>query len=148
MSHQLQVDFYLLYACVGLWASLFVALYSFFGLSYLIKYCTRSVEEIFAMFIFVCFSMDAILDTIHSQSKSQVIFWERNEFEINVKTISMTDFQKFYLSPACANVSIANTTSADGEPIYPCMPESSLLFLLLMFGTLWTSIKVFNFGQS
>lgn len=68
MSARLEVDFYIMYACVGLWASFFVALYAFFGLSYLIKYCTRSVEEIFAMFIFVCFSMDAIHDTIHSKS--------------------------------------------------------------------------------
>lgn len=71
MSERLEVDFYLLYACVGLFASLFVSLYSFFGLSYLIKYCTRSVEEIFAMFIFVCFSMDAIFDTVHSEFSSR-----------------------------------------------------------------------------
>lgn len=67
LSLQLDADFYAMYACCGLWSTLFVFIYSFFGISYIIKYCTRSVEEIFAMFIMICFAVDAIRDTVHSK---------------------------------------------------------------------------------
>ena len=60
-----------MYACCGLWSTLFVFVYSFFGISYIIKYCTRSVEEIFAMFIMICFTVDAVRDTINSRCRKR-----------------------------------------------------------------------------
>lgn len=46
MAIVLNEDFYTVYAWVGLWNTLFVLFYSFCGLSNIIKYSTRSVEEV------------------------------------------------------------------------------------------------------
>lgn len=49
VSESLGVPFYSLYACVGLFNSFFLALYGILGLNSLIKFSTRSVEEIFSI---------------------------------------------------------------------------------------------------
>lgn len=61
-----------MYASVGFWSTVFVLIYAVFGWSKLIKFSTRSVEEIFAMFITFCFFFDAIKDCV--KSKSSIAF--------------------------------------------------------------------------
>ena len=48
LSISLDVPFYSLYACVGLFNAFFLMLYGILGLNSLIKFSTRSVEEIFS----------------------------------------------------------------------------------------------------
>lgn len=64
MSEMLGTDFHALYAWVGIWSTVFIAIYAFFGISNLIKFSTRSVEEVFASFITICFALDAIKDIV------------------------------------------------------------------------------------
>lgn len=126
ISEQLDVDFFVMYATVGFWNTLFVLAYAVFGWSKLIKYATRSVEEIFAQFITICFFYDAINDCVES-------------------------FNKYYHTEACANF----TKLTDGElnvttletPII-CQREDSLLHLLLALGTVWLSLRIYKFNQS
>lgn len=61
-----QLDFYAMYACVGLWNTFFLMLYAVFDLSKLMKWCTRSTEEIFSLFISIAFAVDAGRDVIKS----------------------------------------------------------------------------------
>jgi sodium borate transporter 11 len=68
ISEDMGVEFYSLYACVGLFNSLFLILYGVLGLNSLIKFSTRSVEEIFSMFIVVCFTADAWGDFLEDVS--------------------------------------------------------------------------------
>lgn len=58
-----------------------------------------------------------------------------------------TDINTYYNSPACFNESLINTT-VDGVLVKPCEPESSLCFVLLMLGTVWLSLKIYNFNRS
>ena len=51
LSETLEIEFFTMYAWVGIWNAIFLAVYGFFGLSSLIRFSTRSVEEIFSMFI-------------------------------------------------------------------------------------------------
>ena len=67
VSRILVTDFYALYAWVGIWSTVFIAIYSFFGVSNLIKFSTRSVEEVFASFITICFAVDAIKDIVEGE---------------------------------------------------------------------------------
>lgn len=60
-----------LYAAVGLWNGFFLIIYSLFGFSKLMKWCTRSTEEIFALFIVVAFITDASKDLTKSESLIQ-----------------------------------------------------------------------------
>ncbi|UXI18098.1 rapamycin-insensitive companion of mTOR-like [Sarcoptes scabiei] len=73
-----QLDFYAMYACVGLWNTFFLMLYAVFDLSKLMKWCTRSTEEIFSLFISIAFAVDAGRDVIKN-------------------------FQTHYYSPLCLN---------------------------------------------
>lgn len=67
ISDSLGVDFYDMFACTGLWNAVFVILYALFDVSYLMKWCTRSTEEIFGLFSFFAFLIDPIKDCITSE---------------------------------------------------------------------------------
>lgn len=60
-------NFLAMYAAVGLWNCFFLMIYSLFGFSKLMKWCTRSTEEIFALFIVVAFITDAYKDLKKSE---------------------------------------------------------------------------------
>lgn len=62
-----QLDFYAMYACVGLWNTFFLIVYAVFDVSKLMKWCTRSTEEIFSLFISIAFAVDAGRDAIKSK---------------------------------------------------------------------------------
>lgn len=67
LSITLGVNFYDLYALTGLCNCFFMATYGILGLNSLIKFSTRSVEEIFSMFIVICFSVDSLKDLYQSK---------------------------------------------------------------------------------
>ena len=75
LSVSLDVPFYSLYACVGLFNAFFLILYGILGLNSLIKFSTRSVEEVFSAFIVCCFVSDAWGDLIENVSDN----YERQE---------------------------------------------------------------------
>lgn len=56
-----------MYAAIGLWNGFFLTIYSLFGFSKLMKWCTRSTEEIFALFIVIAFITDAGKDLVKSE---------------------------------------------------------------------------------
>ena len=62
-----QLDFFAMYGCVGLWSAFFLVLYSLFDVSRLMRWSTRSTEEIFALFISIAFCVDAFRDTVKSK---------------------------------------------------------------------------------
>ena len=53
------VPFLPFYAAIGLWNTFFLFLYSFFNMSVLMKFSTRSTEEIFSNFITIAFIKDS-----------------------------------------------------------------------------------------
>lgn len=73
----LEIDFYTIFACIGFWNSFYVILYSIFDLSYVMKFCTRSTEEIFSVFTFFAFTYDAIKDCFDSELKSFFLFIQK-----------------------------------------------------------------------
>merc|ERR1719414_106923 len=54
-----QINFLAFYAAIGLWNTFFLLLYSFFNMSRLMKYSSRSTEEIFSNFITIAFIVDS-----------------------------------------------------------------------------------------
>ncbi|XP_070563551.1 solute carrier family 4 member 11-like isoform X2 [Ptychodera flava] len=130
VAEDFDLDFFSVYACVGIWNSCFLILYSLTGASKLMKWSTRSTEEIFAVFIAIAFCVDALKELAH-------------------------DFQQNYNSAACACDSpscIANLTAAvvnaTGDVTLTCQRESSILYLLLLLGTVWLGLTLFNFTKS
>lgn len=69
ISINLEEDFFTVYAWVGLWNTFFILLYSVFGVSNLIRFSSRSPEEIFTIFITTCFAVDAISSLVSSKCR-------------------------------------------------------------------------------
>lgn len=67
MSESLEIDFYTIYAWVGICNSAFCVSYGLFGLSSFIRFSTRFVEEVFCMFSVVCFAFGAFKDLNRSK---------------------------------------------------------------------------------
>ncbi|KRX77683.1 Sodium bicarbonate transporter-like protein 11, partial [Trichinella sp. T6] len=59
ISKEFDLEFFALYACVGLWCQLFLVIYAHMELSNVMKWATRSTEEIFSLFIAVAFVVEA-----------------------------------------------------------------------------------------
>uniref|UniRef100_A0A915JTP2 Bicarbonate transporter-like transmembrane domain-containing protein n=1 Tax=Romanomermis culicivorax TaxID=13658 RepID=A0A915JTP2_ROMCU len=126
--------FFGMYACVGLSAQFFVLLYACTELSNIMRFATRSTEEIFSLFMAVALVVEA--------GKAL-----RKEFSTN------------YNSPFCGGTS----NSTDGCPqsldsksktgnVGPqddglCHRDRSILYILLMFGTLWFGMFLYNFRK-
>ncbi|KAH3842166.1 hypothetical protein DPMN_115661 [Dreissena polymorpha] len=121
------LDFTAMYCCVGLWNTFFLFLYAFFDLSKVMKWSTRSSEEIFAVFISIAFTIDAIKNTVLS-------------------------FDTYYSSPQCssdfnATAALFNTNLTSSIDVV-CERDISLLYLLLLLGTLWLGVFLFNFTKT
>ncbi|XP_022239063.1 sodium bicarbonate transporter-like protein 11, partial [Limulus polyphemus] len=128
------LNFYAMYACVGLWNTLFLVIYALCDASRLMRFSTRSTEEIFSLFISIAFCVDAGRD-------------------------AHKNFQKYYHSSECTEqVSVSqlsdwlgnstNNSSQSQIGIPDCKRENSLLFLLLMFGTVWLAVSLYNFNKT
>ncbi|CAC5399639.1 SLC4A11 [Mytilus coruscus] len=122
------LEFMPMFACVGLWNSFFLFLYSSFGLSKLMQWSTRSSEEIFALFISIAFIVDALKNTAQN-------------------------FANHYNIPACNNnsstFSTTNTSvNVTTTIITVCERDVSLLYLILLLGTLWLGVTLYNFTKT
>lgn len=117
-----EINFVAMFGCVGLWNTFFLFIYSFFDLSVLMRWSTRSSEEIFALFISIAFSVDAFKSCAKSFSHS-------------------------YNTPYCDTNTTAVNVTLD-PVVYACDRENSVLYLFLMFGTLWLGVSLFNFKHT
>ena len=118
ISNNFGFSFLPFYAMVGIWNSVFLVIYAVFNLSFIMKYCTRSTEEIFSNFISIALTADALKHVVGN-------------------------FKDNYV--ACQVGNTLNTTSSTYEQQTPCQREVSLLYLILMLGTVWLGVTVFNF---
>ncbi|CAG0891454.1 unnamed protein product [Darwinula stevensoni] len=146
-----QLDFFAMYCCVGLWNAFFLICYSLFGVSRLMRWSTRSTEEIFALFISVAFCVDVTRDVIkdfannyYSPGCMATGLVLLNESEPLIGPYSLQDF-----SPDAFDYLSANSSPALPEQSFEgCRRESSILFLFLMLGTLWLGVFLYNFNKT
>ncbi|KAK3100091.1 hypothetical protein FSP39_014604 [Pinctada imbricata] len=144
------IDFPAMYCCVGLWNSLFLFLYSIFDLSILMQWSTRSSEEIFALFISIAFCVDAFKDTARnfgehynlaacSQSPQQYsqVLNASNHMSNGTTTVS-----------SVINVTMTTAKQITDQAVTECERDNSLLYLLLLFGTLWLGVTLYNFTKT
>lgn len=72
MCNEYGFHFPALYAAVGLWNAFFLMIYSLFGFSILMKWSTRGIEEVFALFGVVALISYASRDLSKSKSFYQL----------------------------------------------------------------------------
>lgn len=159
------MDFYALYTSVGLWNAVYVILYAITNATKLMKYSTRSTEEIFALFICIAFTVDAVKDAVKDFQKNYLTT-DCQQFDALVTAnISLNSgwSDPFPLNSTTNNkykrklnddLLLTLQTSNHFIPFYIsvdiplCRRENSLLFLLLMLGTLWLATTLYNFNQT
>ena len=87
LSQSFEIEFYSLYATVGLFNCFFLIMYGLLGMSSIIRFSRRCVEEIFLMFSFVCFMNDAFADIYDLFFKDQVDNQENDVCGMNCKLL-------------------------------------------------------------
>jgi len=149
------IDFNAMYCAVGLCNSFFLILYSLFDVSKLMRWSTRSTEEIFALFISAAFCHDVVNDVTKNFKKNyynDACAAQRVATSLgNATTVNETLEPSWEtLGLVAANASqLLNETAVVLEPLVSaCKRENSVLYLLLMFGTLWLSMVLYNFNKT
>lgn len=138
ISQDYGFDFTAMYAWVGLWNSFFLFVYVICDASKVMKWCTRSTEEIFSLFITIAFCVDAGRDVYKN-------------------------FLQNYLAPVCADTvsaagsvypiaAVNNVTSGTYDAVFvetsSCQRDTSLLFLMLTLGTCMLGVTLYNFNKT
>ncbi|XP_076800727.1 solute carrier family 4 member 11-like isoform X2 [Clavelina lepadiformis] len=146
VSDSFDLNFRAMYAMTGLWNSIFLILEAFFNLSKLMKYSSRSTEEIFGFFIALAFTADAVKATIKNFEKNyhfkDMVSLGVTSTAPMVTTSNTTDF----FTPAPYNMTEGCELLGDKLKCYK--PEESILFLFLMLGTLWLGMTILRFDES
>ncbi|CAJ0598656.1 unnamed protein product [Cylicocyclus nassatus] len=127
ISEELGYDFFAMYACVGLFCQMFLVLYSATELCSLMKLATRSAEEMFSLFIAIAFNVEC-MRAIHS-------IFKRNYSGCD--SMNTTN----------VNSTLINATSEMDNGAL-CRRDTTILYMLLMFGTLWLGLFLYNFRKT
>ena len=128
------VPFLPFYAAIGLWNTFFLFLYSVFNMSVLMKFSSRSTEEIFSNFITIAFIKDATTNMVETFNSH---YWSEN---CDLSTLNHTEMKE-------PTHSIEKRAS-EGIGSEDCNSDESFLALLLMLGTLWLGLTLFNFKKT
>ncbi|CAF4837262.1 unnamed protein product, partial [Rotaria sp. Silwood1] len=128
-----RLDFRDTYALVGLWNSFFLILYSLFGVSKIMKWSTRSTEEIFALFVSIAFLVDASTHVYRN-------------FIRNYSTSVCKQYDEYWKLRRMNQTVMFNFT--DEALDEPCSRDSSLLYILLTLGTVWLGTFLYKFKQT
>lgn len=116
ISQDLEVEFSSFYACVGLWMCFFLILMSITNSSNLMKYCTRSTEDIFALFTAFAFGLDGVKEATRSFNK---YYWEPDCTAHGTVLVSRT------IHESSASASMPSITSSSFSSSLPQSPSSS-----------------------
>ncbi len=140
VSKDFGTDFLAFFALVGAWNTFFLTIYSFFNMSVLMKYSSRSTEEVFSNFISIAF----IVDTTKSVVKTFKKHYYMDDCFANTDDPS----QERSLRPLNVNMSSEESLLPSGVPSESdCMPDVAFLSLILMFGTVWLGVTLFEFNK-
>ncbi|XP_071483927.1 solute carrier family 4 member 11-like [Diadema antillarum] len=172
ICEDLNLDFFSMYALVGIWNSLFLLIYSFADASKLMKWSTRSTEEIFSLFVSIAFCVDAFKDlafefnkhyhaaectgsvspavaAMASTAATTVLASSAyNDSNITTPTNFTTSIPTTIFPSASPSASLISNTTAEVLLAGECHRDSSILYLLLMLGTLWLGVTLYNFTKS
>merc|ERR1719334_1152604 len=146
VAQDFEFEFLPFFAMVGLWNSFFLILYAVFNLSKLMKYSSRSTEETFGNFISIALTVDAMKHLAGSFSA-----------HFNNAACAMEDVHDNHnqgddesvVSPVLSAIAHNITKrAAEVTDDLPCQREVSLLYLILMLGTVWLGVSLFDFVKT
>ncbi|XP_070544540.1 solute carrier family 4 member 11-like [Ptychodera flava] len=155
-------DFYQTYGTIGIFSSGFLIVFAMFDVSKLMKYSTRSVDEVFTLFVsctLIKEAIDAVITNFNANYSCLKITAGHFYMSTNISsTISIINTSQEHnilkvlnatVEGAMPELVIVNETSiVSGCKHGTCYPENSVLFLLLMMGVPWIGITLYRFKRS
>ena len=142
VAKEFQFEFLPFFAMVGIWNSFFLIIYAIFNLSFLMKFSSRATEETFGNFISIALTVDAMKHLAASFAANYDN--EVCDKEDNVVHESSEGEQGPLLSALAHNIT---KRAADYEEL-TCQKEVPLLYLILMLGTVWLGLTLFDFVKT
>uniref|UniRef100_A0A914I7G5 Bicarbonate transporter-like transmembrane domain-containing protein n=1 Tax=Globodera rostochiensis TaxID=31243 RepID=A0A914I7G5_GLORO len=152
ISEALGYDFFAMYACVGLWCQFFLILYAGTELCSLMKLATRSAEEMFSLFIAIAFTVESIR-AIHTSFMNNYEVCEdaqvvAEKAELARRHQQMNQQRNLSLLQKIINPELHHNFTQVHYSDMSCHRDTSILYLLLMFGTLWLAMFLYNFRKT
>jgi len=134
------------FGMVGIWNSIFLIFYGVFNLSKLMKFSSRSTEETFGNFISIALTVDALKHLVASYNAN---YNNKACMALTgvVEDEHMHSEHEHELTNPLAEA-LNRTRRAAVEEDLPCQREVFLLYLILMLGTVWFGVSLFNFIQT
>ena len=137
------------FAMVGIWNSFFLIIYAVFNLSTLMKFSSRATEETFGNFISIALTVDAVKHLVGSfkaNYDNEACDFEDLEMshEAGAEIANVSDSGPL-LSALAHNItkrSVASDVPAE------CQKDVPLLYLILMLGTVWLGLRLFDFVKT
>ncbi|GAA52766.1 sodium bicarbonate transporter-like protein 11 [Clonorchis sinensis] len=145
------LNFTAMYGCVGLFNSLFLFGFSVTGLSSLMRWSTRSTEEIFALFVSVAFIMGAVKDCYKTFQKYYVCQTPTQIMEANQTIAGNRTIKNIIGFTGNSAEHLDENLSKEAGFLLEsssCNKEVALLYLLLLLGTVWLSLYLYNFTKT
>ncbi|PAA92395.1 hypothetical protein BOX15_Mlig031769g1 [Macrostomum lignano] len=145
LSQNHGLDFFAFFGWVGVFNAALLLLYAVLDLSKLMRWSTRSTEEIFAMFISVAFTVGAVksvygnFDTYYCDGNGGA--------ETNGGNLT-SGSDKWGRNLTLDSQSALNGSSSVGQKQQNCQRDVSILFLLLCIGTVFLSMYLLNFTKT
>ncbi|XP_060043253.1 solute carrier family 4 member 11 isoform X2 [Erinaceus europaeus] len=138
------LDFNSFYAWTGLWNSFFLALYALFNLSLVMSLFKRSTEEIIALFISITFVLDAVKGMIKIFQKYYY------GYSLELFRVGSTSLGNLLSLNSSLHTALNSSLSAGPLEAKPTAshPETAMLSLLIMLGTLWLGYTLYQFRKS
>jgi len=144
VSENFEFSFLPFFAMVGLWNSFFLIIYAVFNLSFLMKFSSRSTEEIFSNFISIALTIDAIKHVVGNFAAN----YNNKACHAEMFNSNVTEDYDLPGSPVATALDVVksiNKRAAEIGEDLPCQREVSLLYIILMLGTVWLGVTLFDF---
>lgn len=139
-----------MYACVGIWCQFFLIVYAATELCSLMKLATRSAEEMFSLFIAIAFTVESIR-AIHTSFMNNYQGCDEDYVatirKLPSANLTHSTHHNYTLLEKIINPALQHNISAEKNS-FPCHRDTSILYVLLMCGTLWLALFLYNFRKT
>lgn len=138
------------FAMVGIWNSFFLIIYAVFNLSILMKFSSRATEETFGNFISIALTVDAMkhLAASFGANYDNEVCDAIDRAPGVLEGHSHQDESSGVAPLLSAMAHNITKRAAEEDVVYVCQKEVPLLYLILMLGTVWLGLTLFDFVKT
>ena len=146
VARDFKFEFLPFFAMVGIWNSFFLIIYAVFNLSVLMKFSSRATEETFGNFISIALTVDALkhlaasFDTHYNNEACDALD--------NVPATVEDHSETGPLISALGHNITKRAAELDADAVVTCQKDVPLLYLILMLGTVWLGLYLFDFVRT